>query len=487
MMLSLPWLLAPLASPPAFVFVCQAAPQSIKRRTALQRRVPHLPYFFHFGVTNKAAPSVNRAAEAARLGGVTSVGSERPIAAPESCDLAVVGGGIIGLAVAREALLRAPGASVVVIEREQSIALQQSSHNSGVIHAGIYYQPGSLKARLCVEGAAALYRLCAELGVPAEPIGKLIVATSAAELPGLERLHERALANGVRAARLNNAQLREIEPHANGIAALHSPDTGIVDYAAVCMALAADVKARGGAVITGCAAERVEHLAQGARVVHSHGATICGGAVVCAGLQSDRLAQASGVSADPRIVPFRGAYFTLRRPELVRGLIYPVPDPDLPFLGVHMTRRICGDVVVGPTALPAAARSGRTAWSISPRDLLATLSWPGSYRMAWRWRRQAPRELSWALSRAAYAREAGRLISGLTADDLEPSFAGIRAQAVGRDGALLDDFAFSGDGRIVQLRNAPSPAATASLAIAAYCCDRLGPITAAEPSERPAS
>jgi (S)-2-hydroxyglutarate dehydrogenase len=430
---------------------------------------------------------VNRAAEAASLGDVTRAGSERPPAAPQSCGLVVVGGGIIGLAVAREALLRAPGASVVVLEREHSIALQQSSHNSGVIHAGIYYQPGSLKARLCVEGATALYRLCAELGVPTEPIGKLIVATSAAELPALERLHERAQANGVRVTHLSGGQLREIEPHAKGIAALHSPNTGIVDYAEVCMALAADVKARGGAVITGCAAERVENAAETARVVHSQGVTTCQGAIVCAGLQSDRLAQASGASADPRIVPFRGAYFALRRPELVRGLIYPVPDPDLPFLGVHLTRRICGDVVVGPTALPAATRSGDKAWSISPRDLLATLSWPGSYRMAWRWRRQAPRELSWALSRAAYAREASRLIGGLTADDLEPSFAGIRAQAVGRDGALLDDFAFSGDGRIVQLRNAPSPAATAALAIAAYCCDRLGPITAAEPRERPAS
>jgi len=430
---------------------------------------------------------VNRAAEAATLSAVSSTDSTRPPAVPASCDLIVVGGGIIGLAVAREALIREPRASVVVLERERQLAMQQSSHNSGVIHAGIYYEPGSLKAQLCVEGAAALYRLCAELGVPAEPIGKLIVATSAAELAGLEVLHERALANGVRVAQLGGDQLREIEPHANGIAALHSPDTGIVDYAAVCAALAADVLARGGEVITGCTAERVERFANGARVIHSQGTTTCGGAIVCAGLQSDRIAQASGASADPRIVPFRGAYFKLRRPELVRGLIYPVPDPELPFLGVHLTRRIGGDVLVGPTALPAAARGGYSAWRASPRDLISTLSWPGSYRMAWRWRHQAPRELAWALSARAYAREASRLISGLTADDLEPSFAGIRAQAVSRDGALVDDFVFAGEGRVVHLRNAPSPAATASLAIAAYCCDRLGPITAAEPSARPAS
>ncbi|MCX6370159.1 MAG: L-2-hydroxyglutarate oxidase [Solirubrobacterales bacterium] len=418
---------------------------------------------------------------------MSSPDSTRPPAVPASCDLIVVGGGIIGLAVAREALVREPRASVVVLERERQLALHQSSHNSGVIHAGIYYKPGSLKAQLCVEGAAALYRLCAELGVPAEPIGKLIVATSAAELAGLEGLHERALANGVRVTQLSGDQLREIEPHANGVAALHSPDTGIVDYAAVCAALAADVLARGGEVITGCAVERVERSGDGARVIHSQGATACGGAIVCAGLQSDRLAQASGASADPRIVPFRGAYFTLRRPELVRGLIYPVPDPELPFLGVHMTRRIGGDVVVGPTALPAAARSGNSGWRVSQHDLISTLSWPGSYRMAWRWRRQAPRELAWALSSSAYAREASRLISGLTADDLEPSFAGLRAQAVGRDGALVDDFVFAGEGRVVHLRNAPSPAATASLAIAAHCCDRLGPITAAEPSARAAS
>ena len=424
---------------------------------------------------------MNRAAKAATLGAVTSVNSRRPSKTPHSSDLVVVGGGIIGLAVAREAQLREPASSVIVVEREQAIALHQSSHNSGVIHAGIYYEPGSLKAQLCVEGAAALYKLCAELGVRTERIGKLIVATTPAELAGLGRLHERAIANGVRVTRLGPTQLREIEPHASGIEALHSPDTGIVDYAAVCTALADDFRGRGGEVITGCSVERVERSGGGARVIHSQGATECSAAIVCVGLQSDRLAQASGASANPRIVPFRGAYFGLRRPELVRGLIYPVPDPELPFLGVHMTRRIGGDVIVGPTAMPAAARSGYDGWHVSPRDLLSTLSWPGSYRMAWQWRRQAPREISWALSRAAYAREASRLIAGLKADDLEPAFAGIRAQALDRDGALVDDFVFSGEGRIMQLRNAPSPAATASLAIAAYCCDRLGSIAAAEP------
>ncbi len=410
--------------------------------------------------------------------------TQRAQRAPSICDLIVVGGGIIGLAVAREALLREPSASVVVLEAEATVAGQQSSHNSGVIHAGIYYQPGSLKARLCVEGAAALYDLCAELGVATQRVGKLIVATTPAELPGLDRLERRARANGVRIERLDRRQLLEIEPHAAGIAALHSPDTGVVDYGALSGALAADVEARGGAVITSCAASQIEGADGRPLVRHSQGESRCGGVIACAGLQSDRLAQASGESADPRIVPFRGAYFSLRRPDLVRGLIYPVPDSELPFLGVHMTRRIGGDVIVGPTALPATARNDYDSWRPRRRDLMATLSWPGSYKMAWRWRRQAPRELAWALSASAYARQARRLIPELQAADLQPSFAGIRAQAVGRDGALIDDFVFSGERRVVQLRNAPSPGATASLAIAAYCCDRLGPIITDRSAQR---
>ncbi len=243
--------------------------------------------------------------------------TQRPQRAPSICDLIVVGGGIIGLAVAREALLREPSASVVVLEAEATVAGQQSSHNSGVIHAGIYYQPGSLKARLCVEGAAALYDLCAELGV----------ATTPAELPGLDRLERRAQANGVRIERLDRRQLLEIEPHAAEIAALHSPDTGIVNYGALSGALAADVKARGGAVITSCAASQIDAAGNRPLVRHSQGESRCGGVIACAGLQADRLARASGESADPRIVPFRGAYFSLRRPDLVRGLIYPSRTP----------------------------------------------------------------------------------------------------------------------------------------------------------------
>ena len=391
-------------------------------------------------------------------------------APPAACDVVVVGGGILGLATAREALLRRPDASVVVLEREPEPALHQTSHNSGVIHAGVYYAPGSLKARLCVEGARRLYELCDELAVRAERCGKLIVARTAAELPRLDELERRSRANGVRVRRIGPAEIAEIEPHARGLAALHSPDTGIVDFERVARALCADLKARGGAVFTGCHVDSIE----GGTVRHACGVTRAPTIVACAGLQSDRLAVRSGAAAEPRIVPFRGAYFRLRRPELVRALIYPVPDPSLPFLGVHLTRRAQGDVVAGPTALAVGARDAYRLWRVRGADLRDTLTWPGTWRMSWRWRRHALRELGYAASRSAYAREARTLVPELTAADLERGFAGIRAQALGRDGALLDDFAFSGERGALHVRNAPSPAATASLAIASEIADRAG-------------
>ncbi len=389
---------------------------------------------------------------------------------PAACDLVVVGAGILGLAVAREALLRRPGASVAVLEREAEIAAHQTSHNSGVIHAGLYYTPGSLKARLCVDGARRLFELCDELGVPTERCGKLIVARDGSELGRLEELERRGTANGVRVQRISRSAIGEIEPHARGVAALHSPDTGIVDFAALARALCADLQARGATVVTGCAVRAV----RSGVVHHAHGATRAGTAIACAGVQSDRLAERSGAGAEPRIVPFRGAYFRLRRPHLVRALIYPVPDPGLPFLGVHLTRRIQGDVVAGPTALAVAARDAYRLSRVRAGDVRDTVAWPGTWRMAWRWRRYALRELGYAFSRRAYAREARTLVAELRDDDLEPAFAGIRAQALGRDGALLDDFAFSGDGGALHVRNAPSPAATASLAIASEIADRAG-------------
>lgn len=393
-----------------------------------------------------------------------------PTTPPAACDVAIVGAGIVGLATAREALLRRPGAHVLVLEREPDVARHQTSHNSGVIHAGVYYTPGSLKARLCVDGARRMYELCDEMGVRADRCGKLIVARTADELPRLDELERRAAANGVRAVRVAGAGIPEIEPHARGLAALHVTDTGIVDYGQVARALRADVEARGGSVVTGCAVER----AGDGIVRHAHGATRAGIVVACAGLQSDRLAERSGADADPRIVPFRGAYFRLRRPELVRALIYPVPDPGLPFLGVHLTRLVGGDVVAGPTALPVGARDAYRLRRIRAGDARDTLAWPGTWRMAWRWRRHAVREVGYALSRGAYAREARTLVPALRSADLEAGFAGIRAQALGRDGALVDDFALSEAGGVLHVRNAPSPAATASLAIASELADRAG-------------
>jgi len=387
---------------------------------------------------------------------------------PAACDVVVVGAGILGLAVAREALVRRPGTSVVVLEREHAVARHQTSHNSGVIHAGLYYTPGSLKARLCVEGARRLYALCDELGVPTERCGKLVVARRADELPRLDELERRARANGVPVTRVAAAGIQALEPHARGVAALHSPDTGIVDFARLARALCEDVEARGAVVVTDC---RVDAVRPGG-VEHEFGVTRAGTTICCAGLQSDRLAQRSGAEAEPRIVPFRGAYFRLLRPDLVRALIYPVPDPGLPFLGVHLTRRIQGDVVAGPTALPVAARDAYRLGLIRPADVRDTLGWPGTWRMAWRWRRHAVSEVGYALSKRAYAREARTLIPGLRDDDLEPGFAGIRAQALARDGTLLDDFAFSGSGGVLHVRNAPSPAATAALAIAGEIADR---------------
>ncbi len=391
-----------------------------------------------------------------------------------ACDFAVVGGGLVGLAVARELARRRPGCSISVLERERAIASHQSGHNSGVIHAGIYYTPGSLKARLCVAGAAELYDYCAQRGIAVERCGKLIVALEAAEMPGLEELHRRGRANGVAGLRmLDAAQVAQIEPHAGGIAALHSPHTGIVDFAQVARAYAEDVRASGGEIVTACTVHGAIDGARSVLIEHSLGSTEARYAIFCAGAWSDRLAVAGGADPDPRIVPFRGAYLRLRkeRADLVRGLIYPVPDPRLPFLGVHLTRTIGGEVLVGPTALLAPARDAYRLSRLRGRDLLETASWPGSWRMLARWWRTAASELRQALDTKAIVAAAARYLPGLTDADVEPAFAGIRAQALSRDGALVDDFVFSRTARSLHVRNAPSPGATSSLAIARHVLD----------------
>jgi (S)-2-hydroxyglutarate dehydrogenase len=393
--------------------------------------------------------------------------------APSHCDLAVVGGGIVGLAVARELARRHPRSSVCVLEREAAIGTHQTGHNSGVIHAGVYYTPGSLKARLCVEGARKLYEYCESRGIASEACGKVIVATDASELDRLEELERRGRANGVPGLRRIDARgIEALEPHARGAAGLHSPGTGIVDFGAVARAYARDLLEAGGTVVTGCAVEGMQERGSALRLLHAGGATEAGHAIFCAGARADRLAVAAGADPDPRIVPFRGAYLRLvpERRGLVRALIYPVPDPSLPFLGVHLTRHIDGDVLIGPTALLAGARDAYALGRVRREDLLDTLAWPGSWRMFRRWWRTGLTELRHATLRSTLVRAAARYVPELQAQDVElaASLAGVRAQALTRDGRLVDDFVFSATPRALHVRNAPSPAATSSLAIGRY-------------------
>ena len=387
-------------------------------------------------------------------------------AAQEECDLAVVGGGILGLAVARELKRRRPELSAAVLERGPAVAGGQTGANSGVIHAGIYYLPGSLKARLCVEGAREMYEFCERKSIPFERCGKVIVARDESELGRLDELERRGRENEVPGLRrLSAAELQEVEPHCRGVAALHSPATGIVDFAAVARALGAELSAAGTPVVTNCGIEGVESRAGRIALRSAAGADIRARfAVFCAGLGSDKLAVAAGASPDPRIVPFRGAYLYLRpeKSALVRSMIYPVPDPDLPFLGVHLTRHIDGHVSLGPTALLAPR---------SPADLL----WPGTLRMARQWWRTGITEIRHRLSRRTLARAAADYVPELTPGDFDGGFAGKRAQALGRDGKLVDDFVVSETERALHVRNAPSPAATSSFALARLIADRAEP------------
>ncbi|HEX9482575.1 MAG TPA: L-2-hydroxyglutarate oxidase [Solirubrobacteraceae bacterium] len=391
--------------------------------------------------------------------------------AVEHCDIAVVGGGILGLAVARELTARRPRASVCVLEREPEVGTHQTGHTSGVIHAGVYYLPGSLKARLCVAGARELYEYCERKGIAADRCGKVIVATDRSELERLGELERRGQANGVPGLRRIDADgIAELEPHARGIEGLHSPGTGIADFRSVARAYAGDVAAAGGSVATACEVQAVNVNGRALRLTHSRGVTEARNAIFCAGAWADRLAVAAGADPDPRIIPFRGAYLRLRpeRRHLVRSLIYPVPDPSLPFLGVHLTKQIDGEVLVGPTALLAGARDAYSLGHVRRRDVTETLAWPGTWRMLARWWRTGISELSHAALRSAFVRAAARYVPELAPADVEPSFAGVRAQALARDGELVDDFVFSYTQRALHVRNAPSPAATSSLAIARH-------------------
>jgi 2-hydroxyglutarate dehydrogenase len=394
--------------------------------------------------------------------------------APRECDVVVVGAGIVGLAVARELALRHDGLRVVVLEREATIAAHQSGRTSGVIHAGIYYRPGSLKARLCVAGARDLYSYCDEHGIGAVKTGKVIVATEERELAALDELERRGYENEVPGLRrIGPDELRKIEPHANGIQALHSPETGVVDFARVAASFAAELERRGGRVATGCACRSISAQGTSVTIDHATGTIKTAAAVSCAGAWSDRLAIACGAPAEPRIVPFRGAYLRLRpeRRELVRSNIYPVPDPDLPFLGMHLTRRIDGEVLLGPSALLVGARDAYSLVRARPRDLADTLTWPGTWRLIRDHWRTAVGELGAAASRRAFVGELQRFLPELRSADVLAGPAGVRAQAVARDGSLVDDFVLHRTERAVHVRNAPSPAATASLALARLIAD----------------
>jgi (S)-2-hydroxyglutarate dehydrogenase len=398
---------------------------------------------------------------------------------PRAADFVVIGAGILGLAVARELLARHPDASLCVLEREDRIAAHQTSHSSGVIHAGIYYAPSSLKARLCVEGARLLYGYCDEHGIEARRSGKLIIAADEKELPRLDELERRGRLNEVPGLRrIGPEEIGEIEPHATGVAALHSPETGLVDFAEVARSIDDDVEAAGGSVVTGCGVRRLVAAGGCVTVEHERGITDAGLVVSCAGAWSDRLAVAAGAPKEPRIVPFRGAYLRLRseRRELVRASIYPVPDPDLPFLGGHLTRAIDGEVLLGPSALMVGARDAYRLGRFRPRDLTDNLTWPGTWRLVHRFWRNGLTELRHAASKRTFVAELRRFVPELSAGDVLPGPSGVRAQALDRDGRLVDDFVVHRTERALHVRNAPSPAATSSLALARLIVDEAEPV-----------
>ncbi len=390
--------------------------------------------------------------------------------------IGIIGGGIVGIALARALVLAGTG-DVTVFEKEHRLAAHQTGHNSGVVHAGLYYAEGSLKAQLCVAGREALRDYCRQKSLPYREAGKLVVAVDESELPALAEIEKRSRANGVPGlARIDGAaRLHDIEPHVAGVAAVHSPHTAVVDFAAITEAMAQDVRAAGGTVLLG--QEVVSMAVEGAtvRVGTAGSEHVFDRVIACAGLQSDVVARLVGADPSPKILPFRGEYWSLNpeRSDLVRGMIYPVPDPRFPFLGVHFTRGVYDDVHVGPNAVPALAREGYGWRAVSAKDTWESLRWPGAGPLAKKHWRMGVDEISASLVKALYYRKARRFIPELRMSDLTAkTAAGVRAQAWGRDGALLDDFAVDQVGPVTLLRNAPSPAATSCLAIADYLTDK---------------
>jgi (S)-2-hydroxyglutarate dehydrogenase len=390
--------------------------------------------------------------------------------------IGIVGGGIVGVALAHRITGMGRDVAVTVLEKEPELAMHQTGRNSGVVHAGLYYTPGSLKARLCRRGVALLRELCDRHGLAYDECGKVVVALDEAELGRLEAIHERAVANGVPGVRMvGGDELRELEPHVQGVAALHSPHTAVVDFGAVTRRLAADAAAGGAEIRTGVPVRRITQDAGGVTVEADGERLAFDELVICGGLHTDRLARLAGHEGDPRVVPFRGEYYELApgRRDLVNGLVYPVPDPRYPFLGVHLTKRVDGGVLVGPNAVLALAREGYRWRDLRLADLAETLAWPGFRRMAARHWRTGVREVVGSLSRRAFCDAARRYVPDLRPADLRRARSGVRAQAVARDGTLVDDFRLSRQGRVVAIRNAPSPAATSSMAIAEHISDWL--------------
>lgn len=392
-----------------------------------------------------------------------------------STDVAVIGGGIVGLATAYELTRKRPGARIVVLEKEAEPALHQTGHNSGVLHSGIYYKPGSLKAVNCREGKRLMEEFCLAEGIAYEICGKVIVALDDSELPAMERIFERGRANGVACEVIGRERLAELEPHAAGIQAIHVPEAGIVDYRQVCQRLAERVRERGGSVLTSARVTRFDRRRDSIVLTTSAGEVEAGQVVNCAGLQSDRVTAMSGQRPDAKIVPFRGEYYELKPQarHLCKNLIYPVPDPNFPFLGVHFTRMIGGGVECGPNAVLAFAREGYRKTDFSPSDMAETLTYPGFLKLAAKYWKTGLGEMWRSASKAAFVKALRRLVPEIRAEDLEPAEAGIRAQAVARDGSMVDDFLIQEADRVINVNNAPSPAATASLNIGKTIVERL--------------
>jgi L-2-hydroxyglutarate oxidase len=397
------------------------------------------------------------------------------VGAGPAVDFCVIGGGIVGMATAVRLLEACPGAGVVVLEKEETLGYHQTGHNSGVIHAGIYYAPGSLKAKLCREGAEATKAFCAEHGIPFETCGKLLVATSPLEVERMAALEERAALNGIGCERIGRSELAEREPNVSGLGALFIAATGIVDYRQVCAALAGVVRAGGGSVETGARIDTIEETDSAVRLGAGERAWTGRQVIACAGLQADRMARLAGLEPVFQVVPFRGEYYALppSRRGIVRSLIYPIPDPDLPFLGVHLTRMIDGGVTVGPNAVLGLAREGYRKGSINVRDVATYARFAGFWRMSRANLCSGVDELRSSLSKRRYLALCQRYCPSLLLEDLRPYPAGIRAQAVRRDGTLEHDFLFAETDRTVHVCNAPSPAATSALPIGAMVVERV--------------